>query len=103
MDELRHRESENLPEEFVQESVQEQEKEHSQYVRSEARIPIHQRVWEDLHANEFSFGYKWVNQVSKFVRKLERHEHSRERETDGANHGKFKSIPQIPILEEQFH
>ena len=48
MDELRHRESENLLEEVAQECVQDQDKdeEHSQGERSEASIPIHQRVWE---------------------------------------------------------
>ena len=38
------------------------------------------RVWEDLTANEFSHGYKWETQVLKFVRKLVRHENSKERE-----------------------
>ena len=61
----------------VQDSVQEQEKEHSQGERSEDHIPLHQRSWEDLPANEYSRRYTWV---SKFVGKLVRHEHSRERE-----------------------
>ena len=64
---------------------------HSPGDRTEARIPFHQRVWEDLPDNEFIYGYKWETQVSKFVSKLVRHEHSRERETDGAIHWKFIS------------
>ena len=59
--------------------------------RSDDRIPNHERVCEDLVANESSYGYKWETQVSKFVSKLVRHENSRERETDGAIHWKFKS------------
>ena len=52
----------------------------SQGKRSEDRIPIHRRVWEVVPANEYSYGYKWKTPVSKFVSKLTRHEHSRERE-----------------------
>ena len=72
VDELRHRESQNLPEEVAQEWVQDQDEEYSQGERSDDRIPIHKRVWEV---------------VSKKVR----HENSRERETDGAIHWKIKS------------
>ena len=43
----------------------------------------HQKVWEDLIANEFSHGYKWETNVSKFVSKLVRHEPSRARERWG--------------------
>ena len=48
--------------------MQDQEKEHSQGERSEAHI--HQKVWEYLFANEFSYGYKCEIQVSKFGSKL---------------------------------
>ena len=74
---------------FAQECVQDQDKEHSHGERSEDRK--NQRVWEDLTANEFSYEYKWETQVSKFVSELVRHEHSRERETDGAIHWIFTS------------
>ena len=46
---------------------------------------------EDLPANAFSHRHTWDSQVSKFVSKLVRHEHSRKRETYGAIHWKFKS------------
>ena len=62
MDELRDRDSENFPEDVVRESVQEPEKEHSQGERSDDRIPIHQRVWEDLLATEFSY-WKFVSKT----------------------------------------
>ena len=51
VDELRHREPENLPEEVAQECIQDQDKEHSQGERSEACIISHQKVWEYLPAN----------------------------------------------------
>ena len=60
--------------------------EHSQGERSEDHLRIHQRIWDDLPANEYSRGYSWETQVSNFVSKLVRHEHSRERETEGAIH-----------------
>ena len=72
VDEVRHRESDNLPEEVAQECK-------------------HSLGEKDLPANEYNCGYKWETQVSKFVNKLVRHEHSRERETDGAIHWKFTS------------
>ena len=84
VDELRHREAENLPEEVAQECVQGQDKEHSAGERSDDHIPIHQRIWEDLSANGCSYGYKCETQVSKMVIKLVRHKHLRERDTDGA-------------------
>ena len=59
VDELRHRESENLPEEVAQECVQDQDEQHSLGEWSEDRIPIRRGIWEDLAANEFSFRYKW--------------------------------------------
>ena len=97
VDELRYRESENLPEEVAQEIVQDEDKEHSQGERSEDFFLIHQRVWEDLAANEYSYGYKWETpQVSKFRSSLVLHEHSRERETDGAIHWTFTS-PKLMI------
>ena len=89
VDELRYRESENLPDDVVQESVQQQEKQHSQGESPEDHIPFHQRSWEDLPANEYSRRYSWKTQVSKSVSRLERHEHSQERGTDGAIHWKF--------------
>ena len=76
VDESRHRESENLPEEIAQEGVQDQDKEHSQGEKSEARIPIQQRVWEDTPANEYTHGHKWETQVSKLASKLVRHKNS---------------------------
>ena len=51
---------------------------------------------EDLPANDYSYGYKWETQVSKCVCKLERHEHLRERETDGAINWKLAS-PKLTI------
>ena len=66
---------------------------YSQGEGSEDRILIHKRVWEDLPAKEFSYGYKWETQDSKFVSKLVRHESSRERET---YMGQCVRNPQIP-------
>ena len=54
--------------------------------RSDCRIPVHERVWEDQAAKEFSHGHKCETQASEYVSKLVRHEKSRERETDGAIH-----------------
>ena len=34
-----------------------------------AHIPNHQRVWEDLPANEYSRGYTWETQVSNLISK----------------------------------
>ena len=70
VDELRHREPENLPEEVAQECIQDQDKKHSQGERSEACILSHQKVREYLPAKRFSYGYKLETPVSKFVNKL---------------------------------
>ena len=64
------------PEMIFLKKLQDQDKEHSQGERSEDRTAIRLRVWEDLSANEYNYGYKWETQVSKFVSKLVRHEHS---------------------------
>ena len=98
VDELRYRESQISLEEVAQECMQDQDEERSQGERSDDRIPIHKRVWEDLTANEFSYGYRSETQVSKFVSNSVRHENSRERETDGVIHGKVMS----PKLRFQF-
>ena len=56
---------------------------------SNNHIPIHERKWIDISANEFGYKYTWESQISKFVRKLARHENCRDRETDGAIHSKL--------------
>ena len=52
---------------------------------SNDHLPIHERKWKDISANEFSNKYTWESQISKFVSILVRHENCRDRETDGAN------------------
>ena len=71
--------------------MQDEDKEHSQGGRTEDHFLIHQRVWEDLPADEYRNGYKWEIRVSILVSKLVRHEHSRERDTDGPSHWTFMS------------
>ena len=66
VDELRYRESENLLEKVAQEYMQDHDQKHSQCERSDDRILFNKWVWEDLTAEEFSFGYKCETQVSKF-------------------------------------
>ena len=78
---MRYASRKTLPGEVAQESVH---KEHSQGERSQDHILVHQSVWEDPPANDYSYGYKWETQVSKCVSKLVRDEHSRETKTDGA-------------------
>ena len=74
-------------------------------------IPIHERKWKDIIANEYSYRCKWESQISKVVSRLVRHEW-RDRETDGAIpwklmealdqiHLEGKQQNQIPVLSER--
>ena len=56
---------------------------------SNDHIPILERMWKDIIANEFSHRYTWESQISKVVSKLVRHANHRDRETDGTIHWKF--------------
>ena len=49
---------------------------------SEDHIPIHEREWKDIIANECSYIYTWESHISNVVSKLVRHEIV-ETETDG--------------------
>ena len=62
---------------------------------SDDYIPIHERKWRDIIANEHSHSYKWETQISKAVSKLVRHE-CRDIETDGAMHWKV-ILPKLVI------
>ena len=62
---------------------------------SDDYIPIHERKWRDIIANEHSHSYKWETQISKAVSKLVRHE-CRDIETDGAIHWKLM-LPKLVI------
>ena len=53
---------------------------------SDDHIPIFERKWEDITANEFSHEYEFELQISTFVGKWVRHENRRDREADGAIH-----------------
>ena len=51
VDELRHRESENLPEEVAHECMKDKDQEQSQGERSDDRIPMHDRSWNTKSRN----------------------------------------------------
>ena len=54
-------------------------------------IPIRERKWEDITANEFSHKYELGYHISKFVGRLVRHENRHDREADGAIHWRLTS------------
>ena len=51
-------------------------------------IPIRDRKWNDIPANENCKGYALESGISKLVMKLARHLDQEEREADGAVHWK---------------
>ena len=73
------------PEEADYECMQDTDQEQPtvQLEMSNDHIPILERMWKDVIANEFSHRYTWESQISNFVSKLVRHENHRDRETDG--------------------
>ena len=82
VDELRYRDSENFLEEADHECMHDTDQEQPTLVWdvSEDHIPILERKWKDIMANEFS--HRYVGNL----RFLVRHENYRDRETDGAIH-----------------
>ena len=101
-DELRHRESENIPEEADYECIQDTDQEQptfqleSQCGMSEHHILILQRKWKNITSNVFSYKYTWESHISKILSKLVRHENSRER-------NKLSSSLEIEKSETQIH
>ena len=89
VDESRYRDPEDLPDDIVQQSVRDQDNDHSQGERSDNPFLFHERISEDLTAKEISYQCKWEAQVSKFVIDLVRHENLRE--TGGAIHWNLTS------------
>ena len=76
MDESRYRDPEHFLEEADYEGMQDTDQEQPiiQLEMSDDHIPIHERKWKDIIANEFSFRYTWESQIAKFVSKLIRHD-----------------------------
>ena len=58
----------------------------SQCSSSDDHIPVHERKWEDITANEYSHTKDLGHQISKFVGKFVRNGKVRDREADGAIH-----------------
>ena len=76
-----HKNPEETDHECMQDTDQEQPT--VQFEMSNDHIPILERMWKDVIANEFSHRDTWESQISKVVSKSVRHENHRDRETDG--------------------
>ena len=95
VDELRYKDSESSPgshEEADYGSMQETDAEQStfqsrpQCSSSDDHIPLRERKWEDITANEYSHKNELEHHISKFVGKLVRHENRSDRAAVGAIH-----------------
>ena len=58
------------------------------YNCSESVIPVEERKWNDIPANQYLRGHTFEAEVSKLVMALARHYDQNERETDGSIHWK---------------
>ena len=92
VDELRYKDPEPSPENLgeadngsMQETDAEQPTIQSgpQCSLSDDHIPIRERKWEDITANEFSHKFELGYHIPTFVGKLVRHENQHDREADG--------------------
>ena len=106
VDELRYNDPEPSPERLeeagygnMQEFDAEQPtmQSRSQCSSSDDHIPINERKWEDITANEYSSKYDLGHHVLKFVGQLVRHENRRHREADGAFHWRLIDTSEAEI------